>query len=107
MAERARARRVSPLVGLSHRIRQDPSSVDFSGYLLPGEPPDILPQILAARCLGIEYGDPGPKLPPEVCRQCWGERYVWRGNCWGTEHQGDVSLFDCRHECHEGEVWLG
>ena len=55
--------------------------------------------------LGPRYGDPGPMLPPEVCRECWGYRHVWLGNTWGMRHRGGPS-HDCRHVCHEGEVWL-
>ncbi len=69
------------------------------------DPPDILPEILAARCLGISYGDPGPRLPDDTCRQCWGERYVWVGNGWGLRHAGG-KLFGCDHSCHEGEVLM-
>lgn len=55
----------------------------FAEWRLPGDPDDIAPQVLAARCLGISYGDPGPRLPPDVCAECWGDRYVWYGNTWG------------------------
>jgi hypothetical protein len=77
----------------------------------PSDPPDyILPQILAARCLGITYGDPGPKLPASTCHECWGERYVWYGNCWGLSHRpgvpGQDGFFSCSHSCHDGEVLL-
>lgn len=66
---------------------------------------EIIPEIIAANCLGITYGDPGPKLPPEVCRECWGERHVWLGNVWGMEHAGGT-MDGCQHDCHGGEVWL-
>ncbi len=65
----------------------------------------VLPQIIAAACLGITYGDPGPRLPEEMCRECWGDRHVWLGNCWGVHHAGGSSL-NCKHSCHDGEVWL-
>jgi hypothetical protein len=78
----------------------------FAQWRLPSDPPDILPQILAARCLGIEYGDPGPRIKDErVCRQCWGTHYVWYGNCWGLDHAAP-GRDGCDHECHDGEVWL-
>lgn len=54
---------------------------------------------------GISYGDPGPVLPPECCRECWGDRHVWLGNAWGLRHRGG-SVLDCRHHCHDGEVLL-
>jgi hypothetical protein len=76
----------------------------FAEWRLPDDPADIMPQILAARCLGITYGDPGPRLPADACRQCWGERHVWYGNTWGLTHIGD--LFACQHECHDDEVLL-
>lgn len=66
---------------------------------------EILPQIIAANCLGITYGDPGPKLDPGMCRDCWGDRSVWLGNAWGVQHAGGTSS-GCTHECHDGEVWL-
>jgi hypothetical protein len=66
---------------------------------------EILPQIIAARCLGIEYGDPGPPLGGEWCRDCWGERHVWLGNCWGLQHAGGT-INGCQHTCHVGQVWL-
>lgn len=71
----------------------------------PTDPDEILPQILAARCLGIQMYDPGPRLPADRCRPCWGERYVWYGNCWGLQHTGD-GLAGCRHACHDNEVYL-
>jgi len=67
---------------------------------------EVLPEVIAANCLGITEGDPGPKEPGDYCRECWGERYVWLGNCWGHEHAGDGIGRGCQHECHEGEVWL-
>ena len=79
----------------------------FSEYFRESDPFPIIPKILAARCLGIEYGDPGPKLKPEMCRQCWGDRHVWLGNCWGLKHTGRDGLSCCDHECHQGEVWMG
>lgn len=100
MAARARERRRVEAAG--RRLEADP----FAEWRLPDDPDDILPQILAARCLGLSYGDPGPVLPPEWCRPCWGERHVWYGNAWGLQHQG-VDLFECEHSCHEGEVLLG
>jgi hypothetical protein len=66
---------------------------------------EILPEIIAANCLGITYGDPGPKLPTKTCRKCWGDRHVWLGNAWGMEHAGGA-MNGCQHACHEGEVWL-
>lgn len=66
---------------------------------------EILPGIIAANCLGITYGDPGPRLPPDLCRDCWGDRHVWLGNCWGVEHTGGTRT-GCQHSCHEGEAWL-
>lgn len=76
----------------------------------PGDPEGVLPQILAARCLGLVYGDPGPALPAETCRVCWGERHVWVGNAWGMSHKpavpGQGGLFGCSHPCHDGETWL-
>lgn len=67
---------------------------------------EILPEIIAARCLGITYGDPGPRLPADTCRKCWGERHVWLGNTWGQKHVGDGDPVRCKHSCHAGEVWL-
>lgn len=67
---------------------------------------EIAPEIIAANCLGITYGDPGPKLRPEMCRQCWGERYIWLGNTWGLHHQGEEFNGSCSHYCHDGEVWM-
>lgn len=92
MAERARTRAVGGRYGL------------FSRWLRPGDPEDILPEILAARCLGIRYGDPGPLLDPGMCRACWGDRHVWLGNTWGLQHR-EPGFGDCRHACHEGEIW--
>lgn len=66
---------------------------------------EIMPEIIAANCLGIVYGDPGPPLESNWCRQCWGERHVWLGNCWGLQHAGGSSS-GCQHECHIGEVWM-
>lgn len=66
---------------------------------------EILPEIIAANCLGITYGDPGPVLGGEWCRECWGERYVWLGNGWGLRHTGGT-MNDCQHACHEDQVWL-
>ena len=51
------------------------------------------------------YGTPGKPLEPEWCRECWGETYVWLGNAWGLQHVGG-SATGCRHECHDGEVWM-
>jgi hypothetical protein len=67
---------------------------------------EIMPEIIAANCLGITYGDPGPPLESNWCRQCWGERHVWLGNCWGLQHAGGT-LSGCQHGCHAGEVWMG
>jgi hypothetical protein len=54
----------------------------------------------------LKYGDLGYPLPEGVCRECWGERYVWLGNAWGMRHVGDGSFSGCGHECHEGEIWI-
>lgn len=76
-----------------------------------GDPDDILLEIIAARCLGIEYGDPGPKLPEGTCKECWGERKVWYGNCWGYKHikpgpkPNPHSILKCAHECHDNEMY--
>jgi hypothetical protein len=87
------------------RRAQERRTWDFSVYREPSDPIDINPQILAARCLGITYGDPGPRLPETDCRECWGDRYVWYGNVWGLKHVGSVHEYPgCPHECHEGEV---
>jgi hypothetical protein len=73
---------------------------------------EILPQIIAANCLGITYGDPGPPLESNWCRECWGERHVWLGNTWGLQHAqpspfpAPRRMHDCGHSCHEGEHWL-
>ena len=81
----------------------------------PDDPEDILPEILAARCLGIAYGDPGPLLPDDVCRECFGDRHVWMGNGWGLRHVTPPPvppadewgrMFGCGHSCHEGEVLM-
>jgi hypothetical protein len=96
MAARARVRR--------EEGRGRPYGV-FAKWLRPDDPDEINPLILAARCLGIEYGDPGPGLPDEMCRECWGDRHVWLGNAWGMEHR-PPGLSGCQHACHEGEYWL-
>lgn len=101
MARRAAERKTA---GRARQVVEGSTS-DFSRYRQPGDPDEILPEILAARCLGITYGDPGPKLPPETCRPCWGDRYVWLGNTWGLQHAGGP-LSGCQHDCHDGEVWL-
>lgn len=103
MAARTRERRDGLAKPIHYGLRR--GTWDFSVYRQPGESEDILPQILAARCLGITYGDPGPRLEPDACRECWGDRYVWYGNCWGLRHVG-LGLGDCEHPCHEGEVLL-
>jgi hypothetical protein len=77
----------------------------FARWLKRDDPEGIMPQIVAARCLGIQYGDPGPKLPADMCRQCWGDRYVWLGNTWGLQHSEGRGHSSCAHGCHEGEVW--
>jgi len=77
----------------------------FAEWRLPGDPPDILPQVLAARCLGISYGDPGPLLAADYCRECWGDRYVWIGNTWGLKHTGAGGV-RCECACHKQEGWL-
>jgi hypothetical protein len=77
----------------------------FSQWLRPGDPEEIIPEILAARCLGIQYGDPGPLLDLGMCRQCWGDRHVWLGNVWGLQHL-PPGFSNCRHACHEGGLWL-
>jgi hypothetical protein len=66
---------------------------------------EIMPEIIAANCLGITYGDPGPPLESNWCRQCWGDRHVWLGNTWGLQHVGGTSS-GCQHGCHAGEVWM-
>lgn len=109
MAARAR-RRPSPGPGIRRRIaelrgRDAYLAAMFGRYYEPGDPDDILPEILAARCLGIEYGDPGSRHGPEVCRECWGECRIWLGNCWGAQHARGI-MNGCEHPCHEGEVWL-
>lgn len=77
----------------------------FAEWRRPDDPEDIAPQILAARCLGISYGDPGPLVEDgTVCRRCWADRYVWCGNAWGL--QLICERPGCDHECHDGEVWL-
>lgn len=77
----------------------------FARWRRPDDPEDIVPQILAARCLGISYGDLGPRLPPDVCAECWGDRYVWYGNTWGLRHVGDAHG-RCAHACHDDEILL-
>jgi hypothetical protein len=77
----------------------------FAQWLQSDDPPEILPEILAARCLGISYGDPGPELEPDICRQCWGDRYVWLGNAWGMEHT-PPGFNHCQHACHQDEICL-
>lgn len=77
----------------------------FSQWLQPDDNEEIIPEILAARCLGISYGDPGPRLPDDICRECWGDRHIWLGNAWGMEHR-EPGFNGCRHACHEGELWL-
>lgn len=77
----------------------------FYVYTEPDDPAEILLEIIAARCLGIKYGDPGPVLPSDACRQCWGDRHVWLGNVWGVEHTGGT-MRGCKHECHQDEMWI-
>lgn len=103
MAARARARAAERRVE-EIAARGDP----FAPWRRPDDPIDILPAIIAARCLGISYGDPGPKLPADRCRECWGERFVWFGNCWGLQHVGQrVGEYRrCDHSCHDDEVLL-
>ena len=104
---------------LAHLARRglpfSPAYGVFAQWLEPGDPEDINPMILAARCLGITNGDPGPRLPESDCRVCWGDRYVWYGNAWGLSHVDrqpadplyrDGGSFHCAHACHEGEVLL-
>lgn len=95
------ARTIAQAVDALQRVPDDP----FKQWREPRDPPDILPEILAARCLGLSYGDPGPVLPPEWCRACWGDRHVWYGNAWGLRHVGE-GLQSCEHACHEGQVWM-
>ena len=64
---------------------------------------EISPEIVAANCLGITYGDPGPRLPEDACRECWGDRHVWYGDCWGWRHTG-AGWNGCQCQCHEGET---
>lgn len=78
----------------------------FKLWLTEDDPQGIIPQIIAARCLGISYGDPGPKLDEKACRECWGDRHVWLGNVWGLKHQNDTRTLECKHECHDDEVWV-
>jgi len=93
---------------LQGRVR--PDSDPMAQWREPDDPEGILPQILAARCLGIAYGDPGPELPGDKCRACYGDRSVWLGNAWGMRHKpGDArlgGLFGCCHPCHDDEAWL-
>lgn len=77
----------------------------FKRWRKPNEPMTVLPQVLAAECLGIKYGDPGPRLSDTYCRACWGDRHVWLGNVWGIEHVGDTSR-GCKCACHVGEMWI-
>lgn len=78
----------------------------FLGFYPPDtDVVDVLPEIISARCLGISYGDPGPRVPGDRCRECWAERYVWIGNGWGLHHI-DPGFGACKHACHDGEVWL-
>lgn len=77
----------------------------FEPFWPAGVTGEVLPQVIAAACLGIEYGDPGPPLDAEACRECWGDRHVWLGNCWGMQHAGST-MTGCGHSCHVGEVWL-
>jgi len=78
---------------------------EFAKWSMPSDPEGILLEIIAARCLGIKYGDPGPHHHPSVCRECWGDRKVWLGNVWGLQHTGGL-FSGCRHECHKDEVWM-
>jgi hypothetical protein len=104
MAERARQRAQERAASEREALPAESRSWDFTAWYRDGDPPDINPQILAARCLGIEYGDPGPRLPEDRCRRCWADRYVWMGNAWGVT---PICSRPCGHGCHEGEVWLG
>jgi len=115
MSQRAKAR-TSPSLASRRRValqgREAYVAAMFIRYYEPGDPDEILPEILAARCLGIKYGDPGPELEPEWCRECWGDRHVWLGNAWGLQHvrpgpePAPGRMHDCRHACHEGEIWM-
>lgn len=100
MSQRAHAR-ASKETQAAHRDRLG----EFTRYVHPDDPDEILLEIIAARCLGITHGDPGPKLPPEDCRQCWGDRLVWVGNTWGLNHRG-IPRDQCRHTCHDNEILL-
>jgi hypothetical protein len=103
MAQRSRQRNVD-----------EPRRKFLGEAFLPYWPPDewpwpsteIDPKVIAARCLGINYGDPGPALPPGACRECWGDRLVWLGNCWGMAHAGGTSA-GCQHSCHSGVALAG
>lgn len=78
----------------------------FAKWQTPDDVPGVLPEVLAARVLGLSYGDPGPLLPETYCRQCWGDRLVWHGNAWGARHIG-CDVHNCTHECHKNEAWIG
>ncbi|HUY46558.1 MAG TPA: hypothetical protein VMV92_12630 [Streptosporangiaceae bacterium] len=87
-------------------LRREYLGREFLRFWPPGLPGhEVLPEVVAARCLGIEYGDPGPPLGGETCRECWGECRVWLGNAWGMRHAGGT-MDGCTHPCHDGEVWM-
>lgn len=46
----------------------------------------------------------GERLPPNWCRQCWRDRFVWKDGVWMAEHIGSFS--ECLHSCHDGETFL-
>lgn len=88
----------------SPRSRREYVADTFTRYYRDGDPDDIMPEILAARCLGLTYGDPGPPNE-QACKPCWGERKIWLGNAWGNIHAGGT-IYGCVCSCHRDEVWL-
>jgi hypothetical protein len=94
-------------VSREHRERMRARLGEFVRYLHADDPDEILLEIIAARCLGLSYGDPGPHLPPDLCRWCWGDRKIWLGNTWGMRHTSFGGGFEiCQHSCHANEIWL-
>lgn len=81
----------------------------FARFYRAGDPAEARLEVLAARCLGITDGTPGPAIPyRHACRKCWDRNMVWNGIAWALKHRrgrGPLSV-PCRHRCHrDGDPW--